>query len=69
MRYLLTGGAGFIGSHLAEKLLLGDNDVVILDNLSTGRDSNIASIKDKIEFVQGNILNKELLHYNYIFFY
>ena len=61
MRYLLTGGAGFIGSHLAEKLLLGDNDVVILDNLSTGRDANIANIKDKIEFVQGNILNKELI--------
>ena len=61
MRYLLTGGAGFIGSHLAEKLLLGDNAVVILDNLSTGRDSNIANIRDKIEFVQGNILNKELI--------
>ena len=61
MRYLLTGGAGFIGSHLAEKLLLGDNDVVILDNLSTGRNANLANIKDKIEFVQGNILNKELI--------
>jgi UDP-glucose 4-epimerase len=61
VRYLLTGGAGFIGSHLAEKLLLGDNAVVILDNLSTGRDSNIANIRDKIEFVQGNILNKELI--------
>ena len=42
-------------------MLLGDNAVVILDNLSTGRDSNIANIRDKIEFVQGNILNKELI--------
>ncbi len=61
MKYLLTGGAGFIGSHLAEKLLLGDNDVVVLDNLSTGREANLVNVNDKIEFVQGNILNKELI--------
>jgi UDP-glucose 4-epimerase len=61
VKYLLTGGAGFIGSHLAEKLLLGDNDVVVLDNLSTGREANLVNVNDKIEFVQGNILNKELI--------
>ena len=61
MKYLLTGGAGFIGSHLAEKLLLGDNDVDVLDNLSTGREANLVNVNDKIEFVQGNILNKELI--------
>ena len=61
MKYLLTGGAGFIGSHLAEKLLLGYNDVVVLDNLSTGREANLVNVNDKIEFVQGNILNKELI--------
>ena len=61
MKYLLTGGAGFIGSHLTEKLLQGKNDVVILDNLSTGREVNLVNIKDKIKFVQGNILNREVI--------
>ena len=61
MKYFLTGGAGFIGSHLTEKLLQGKNDVVILDNLSTGREVNIANVKDKIKFVQGNILNREII--------
>jgi UDP-glucose 4-epimerase len=58
---LLTGGAGFIGSHLTEKLLQSKNDVVILDNLSTGRDSNLVNVKDKIKFVNDNVLNKEVI--------
>jgi UDP-glucose 4-epimerase len=61
MKYLLTGGAGFIGSHLTEKLLQGKNDVVILDNLSTGREVNLVNIKGKIKFVQDNILNREVI--------
>ena len=61
MKYFLTGGAGFIGSHLTEKLLQGKNDVVILDNLSTGREVNLVNIKDKIKFVQDNILNREVI--------
>ena len=61
MKYLLTGGAGFIGSHLTEKLLQSKNDVVILDNLSTGRDSNLVNVKDKIKFVNDNVLNKEVI--------
>jgi UDP-glucose 4-epimerase len=61
VKYLLTGGAGFIGSHLTEKLLQSKNDVVILDNLSTGRDSNLVNVKDKIKFVNDNVLNKEVI--------
>ena len=61
MKYLLTGGAGFIGSHLTEKLLQGKNDVVILDNLSTGREVNLVNVKGKIKFVQDNILNREVI--------
>ena len=50
MKILLTGGAGFIGSHLAEKLLKDDHEVVALDNLSTGAASNIASLKTSTSF-------------------
>lgn len=46
MRYLLTGGAGFIGSHLTELLLKSGHHVTILDDLSTGRESNLAHLKD-----------------------
>jgi len=45
-RYLITGGAGFIGSHLAETLLESGNQVTVIDNLSTGRFENIAHLKD-----------------------
>jgi UDP-glucose 4-epimerase len=45
VKALLTGGAGFIGSHLAERLLAGDHEVMILDNLSTGSIDNIAHLK------------------------
>jgi dTDP-glucose 4,6-dehydratase len=42
MRILITGGAGFLGSHLADKLLNGDNEIIVFDNLLTGRMENIA---------------------------
>ena len=58
MKYLITGGAGFIGSHLAEKLITRGDDVVIFDNLSTGSDINLSGIRDKITFQEGNILDK-----------
>jgi UDP-glucose 4-epimerase len=58
VKYLITGGAGFIGSHLAKKLIDGGDQVVVFDNLSTGSSSNLSEIKDKIEFQQGNILDK-----------
>ena len=58
MRYLITGGAGFIGSHLAEKLIARGDQVVALDNLSTGSTNNLSGIKSKINFEQVDILDK-----------
>jgi len=61
MKYLITGGAGFIGSHLAEKLIARGDQVVVFDNLSTGSVSNLSGIKGKIKFEQGNILDKVVI--------
>ncbi len=63
MKILITGGAGFIGSHLAERLLQEGNEVYVIDNLSTGRLENIESFKDKPNFHLniGSVLNRELL--------
>ena len=58
MKYLITGGAGFIGSHLAEKLIARGDQVVVFDNLSTGSAINLSGIKEKITFHEGNILDK-----------
>ena len=61
MKYLITGGAGFIGSHLVEKLIARGDQVVVFDNLSTGSASNLSGIKDTIKFEQGNILDKPIV--------
>jgi UDP-glucose 4-epimerase len=61
MRYLITGGSGFIGSHLAERLLNQGHSVTIIDNLSTGSDDNLLKIKKNIKFHHDNILNKRLM--------
>ncbi len=60
---LVTGGAGFIGSNIAEALLLRGNRVVVLDDLSTGRMENILDLSknDKLKFVKGSILDSKLL--------
>ncbi len=58
MKYLITGGAGFIGSHLTESLISRGDQVVVFDNLSTGSASNLSGIQDGIKFEQGNILDK-----------
>ncbi|WP_206797642.1 NAD-dependent epimerase/dehydratase family protein [Amycolatopsis sp. MtRt-6] len=57
MRYLITGGAGFIGSHLTEHLLRGGHEVVALDNLSTGTLDNLAAHRDDpaFRFVRGSV--------------
>jgi UDP-glucose 4-epimerase len=61
VKYLITGGAGFIGSHLAEKLITRGDQVLILDNLSTGSLDNISGIKDKIKIEQCSILEKAVI--------
>jgi UDP-glucose 4-epimerase len=63
MRALVTGGAGFIGSYLAERLIRDGNEVVVVDNLSTGRPENIAGLRNKpgFEFVKGDILDAALI--------
>lgn len=61
MKYLITGGAGFIGSHLAEKLIARGDQVVVLDNLSTGSTNNLSTITANIKFEQGNILDKPIV--------
>ncbi|MBI1888492.1 MAG: SDR family NAD(P)-dependent oxidoreductase [Candidatus Spechtbacteria bacterium] len=60
---LITGGAGFIGSHLAEKLLERGEKVFVLDNLSTGRKENIQHLlkNKKFKFQKGDVLNKTLV--------
>jgi len=50
MRILVTGGAGFLGSHLCDRLLKDGHEVICLDNLFTGRKSNIAHLKDNVNF-------------------
>ena len=63
MRYLITGGAGFIGSHLTERLLERGDRVVLLDNLSTGSMENIRHLKssERMEYHLDNIENRQLL--------
>lgn len=63
MKILITGGAGFIGSHLADSLIESGNEISVLDNLSTGRFENIAHLDGNKEFrfVEGTILNEVLI--------
>ena len=62
MRVLLTGGAGFIGSHVCDALIAQGDTPVILDNLSTGQLSNIAHIQNKVEIHQGDIRDVVLVN-------
>jgi UDP-glucose 4-epimerase len=63
VRFLITGGAGFIGSHLAERLLDRGDHVVLLDNLSTGSMENIRHLKtsDRMEYHLDSIENRQLV--------
>jgi UDP-glucose 4-epimerase len=61
MRVFITGGAGFIGSHLADHYVAAGNQVTILDNFSSGSKSNIAHMDGKVSTVDGDIRNVELV--------
>ena len=57
MRYLVTGGAGFIGSHTVDELVKRGHRVVVLDDLSTGKASNVAEVSSQIEFMRESVTN------------
>lgn len=61
MRVLITGGAGFIGSHLTDRLISDGHDVTVLDNLETGRIENLAaaSASGRLTFIEGSVLDAE----------
>lgn len=61
MRVFITGGAGFIGSHLCDALVAEGKEVIILDNLSTGSKKNIAHLEGKIKIFQGDIRDQKLV--------
>ena len=63
MRILVTGGAGFIGSHLSERLISDGHNVTVIDNFSTGRAANLTSLGSEKEFklIEGSILDTETL--------
>jgi len=62
MRVLVTGGAGYIGSHLVDRLLALGHAVTVLDDLSTGNVANLARSRSEINFVENSILNEKLVN-------
>ena len=61
MKYIVTGGAGFIGSNIVKKLVSRGHDVIVIDNLNTGKEENLELVKEKITFLKDDILNVDLL--------
>jgi UDP-glucose 4-epimerase len=62
VKYLITGGAGFIGSHLVEQLVSRGDSVTVLDDLSTGNVNNLSKVMSRIEVQDGNILDEVLIN-------
>src|SRR5271155_2611552 len=61
MRYLVTGGAGFIGSNTVDELVRRGHSVVVLDDLSSGKEDNLSEIRNKITFMKGSITDIEVV--------
>jgi nucleoside-diphosphate-sugar epimerase len=61
MRYLVTGGAGFIGSNTVDELVRRGHSVVVLDDLSAGKEENLAEVRNKITFIKGSITDIEVI--------
>ena len=61
MRYLVTGGAGFIGSNTVGELVRRGHSVVVLDDLSAGKEENLADVRNKITFIKGTITDIEII--------
>jgi UDP-glucose 4-epimerase len=61
MRYLVTGGAGFIGSNTVDELVRRGHSVVVLDDLSSGKEDNLAEIRNKITIIKGSITDIEVV--------
>jgi nucleoside-diphosphate-sugar epimerase len=59
MRYLVTGGAGFIGSNTVDELVRRGESVVVLDDLSSGKEENLAEVRNKITFIKGSVTEIE----------
>jgi UDP-glucose 4-epimerase len=60
-KVLVTGGAGFIGSHLAEALVAEGAEVTVLDDLSSGNEANLEACRDRVRFIRGSILDEDAL--------
>ncbi|HUL34047.1 MAG TPA: SDR family oxidoreductase [Candidatus Eisenbacteria bacterium] len=61
MRYLVTGGAGFIGSNTVDELVRRGHGVVVLDDLSSGKEENLGEARGKITFIKGSIIDLEIV--------
>ncbi|MFW9905214.1 MAG: NAD-dependent epimerase/dehydratase family protein [Candidatus Thorarchaeota archaeon] len=61
MKCLVTGGAGFLGSHLIERLVLDKHSVVCLDDFSTGRRKNLANVESEIEIIEGDVRKVDII--------
>jgi nucleoside-diphosphate-sugar epimerase len=62
MRYLVTGGAGFIGSNMVDELVRRGASVTVLDDLSAGKEENLAGVRDKIDFHLGSVTDLDAVH-------
>ncbi len=60
-KFLVTGGAGFIGSHIATALVERGDEVVVLDNLSTGRRENLEHVAEQVTFIEGSLLDRDVV--------